>query len=394
MIYFKKIEEQLVLCYSPMGGISWIEDAFENNKKITIGKTFTFFKEDVYVPQDEEDYISYDEIQFRFAKIEGDYFKINKNALGINQELYIHKDIKFRVAMFKTWNNISIFRQVANVIKNDLYIGPNQLDLKIEIFEQLLSVFPNSTELRKYSLSRIDNVLREYIGIKKDFTEDYNSYVSNKAVDMMKSTLRSTFFEYETVKYTKILKRLEYMLENELGFSEKDWQSEIIDILLLIYPKYISVIDEVQFQDEYTGKSRRLDYMLIDSNGNIDIVEIKKPSQNSIISQNKYRDNHIPLKELSGTIMQIEKYLFYLNKWGKRGESVLTERYKKSLPENLQITITNPNAILILGRENDLDNEQRHDLEIIKRKYKNVVDIVTYDELVRRLKRIIESFTL
>jgi hypothetical protein len=31
----------------------------------------------------------------------------------------------------------------------------------------------------------------------------------------------------------------------------------------------------------------------------------------------QYRNNHIPLRELSGAVMQIEKYIYYLNRWGK-----------------------------------------------------------------------------
>ncbi|MFY1612152.1 Shedu anti-phage system protein SduA domain-containing protein [Macellibacteroides fermentans] len=55
---------------------------------------------------------------------------------------------------------------------------------------------------------------------------------------------------------------------------------------------------------------------MVDSGGNIDIIEIKKPMDNCIITKSQYRDNFIPMRELSGTVMQIEKYIFYLNKWG------------------------------------------------------------------------------
>ena len=81
---------------------------------------------------------------------------------------------------------------------------------------------------------------------------------------------------------------------------------------------YIFVFDEVKIKDTYSGKDRKLDYMLVDSAGNTDIIEIKKPFSKAIVSQSLYRDNHIPIRDLSGTVMQIEKYIFYLNKWGKK----------------------------------------------------------------------------
>lgn len=84
--------------------------------------------------------------------------------------------------------------------------------------------------------------------------------------------------------------------------------------------------------------------------------------------------------------MQIEKYIYNLNRWGQKGERFLTEKYKNSLPSNFKLRITNPNGIVIMGRDEELNLEQHQDFEVIKRKYKNVVDIITYDGLIRRLK--------
>jgi hypothetical protein len=90
--------------------------------------------------------------------------------------------------------------------------------------------------------------------------------------------------------------------------------------------------------------------------------------------------------------MQIEKYIFWLNKWGRSAEKILTEKYEDSLPLNFQIKVINPGAIIIMGREKDFSNEQKSDFEIIKRKYTNVIDILTYDELIRRLELLVNKF--
>ena len=63
----------------------------------------------------------------------------------------------------------------------------------------------------------------------------------------------------------------------------------------------------------------------------------------------------------------------------------------------MQIRITNPKAMIILGRDRRqdgapaLESAQTFDLEIIKRKYANMMDIMTYDDLLRRLENIIDS---
>ena len=87
--------------------------------------------------------------------------------------------------------------------------------------------------------------------------------------------------------------------------------------------------------------------------------------------------------------MQAEKYLFHLNKWGQAGEREIYEKRKSDLPDGIKLQITNPQALILLGRDNDFTGEQRFDFEIIRRKYANMVDIMTYDDLLRRLENII-----
>ena len=49
----------------------------------------------------------------------------------------------------------------------------------------------------------------------------------------------------------------------------------------------------------------------------------------------------------------------------------------------------NPKGIAILGKEKNLNEKQKQDLEIIKKMYANVVEIITYDDLIGRVKNTI-----
>lgn len=185
----------------------------------------------------------------------------------------------------------------------------------------------------------------------------------------------------------------------------KGWQVEykkmVIGVILLLFPKYVAVLENVRIADFYTTpgkrKNRFIDLCVVDANGSIDVIEIKKPFDDFLLSRGLYRDNSVPTKELSGTIMQAEKYLFHLSKWGVEGERELTSRHGDGLPAGLQIRVTNPKALLLLGRDRRADgtaaltDSQSFDLEVIKRKYANMMDIVTYDDLLRRLDRTIAS---
>ena len=46
---------------------------------------------------------------------------------------------------------------------------------------------------------------------------------------------------------------------------------------------------------------------------------------------------------------------------------------------------------MLLGRSNNLTDEQLFDFEIIKRQHKNIVDIMTYDDLLKRFRNILNQ---
>jgi hypothetical protein len=98
------------------------------------------------------------------------------------------------------------------------------------------------------------------------------------------------------------------------------------------------------------------------------------------------------MRELSGTIMQLEKYLYHLNRWGQTGEERLNERYASKLPGSIRIKIVNPSGMIIMGRDSAFTSDQRTDFEVIRRKYRHVVEIMTYDDLHRRLETIRDHF--
>ena len=99
----------------------------------------------------------------------------------------------------------------------------------------------------------------------------------------------------------------------------------------------------------------------MDANGHVDVVEIKQPFDHAIMTKGKYRDNYVPLRELSGTVMQIEKYIYYLNRWGRRGENFLNTKYKDELPKGFKIHITNPKGFIIMGRENNKSDSKKEE---------------------------------
>ena len=72
----------------------------------------------------------------------------------------------------------------------------------------------------------------------------------------------------------------------------------------------------------------------------------------------------------------------------------VSKKLPEFLPEGVEVKIVNPQGILLAGRSNEFSREQQKDFELIKRQYKHVADIMTYDDLLFRLGNIIQSLKL
>lgn len=411
MIEFADVGSDVILNYHPEdSGGSWAWHKLKIDGEVSISKVYHFERADL-VEEPDEDQLEEDieaehfTFRFRLGDIDGMYRRIEGRKLGIPNTILIARAIPLARKLFAAHRDISIFRRMSKLIDPDreIVIGGEREDaIPLSVFEDFLRKFPGSTELDRYVNARVADVLGEYFDGMKDARQNYETYMSRR-----KSILRDDplgtgeLLELELEKYQLIRKTIFEWLQEAQVRTERDWQTLIEQFLLLIFPKYVAILHNVRIADSYSKPGvagyRYIDLALVDAAGNLDIIEIKRPHGERLIANGRYRDNGVPTRELSGAIMQAEKYIFHLSKWGVSGEDALNRKYAADLPEGMKIQVTNPKAILILGRDRDthgsplLEPALQHDFEIIRRKYANVMDIMTYDDLLARLDNIIAS---
>lgn len=395
MIRISKEQARLLLTYQPdrFNDARWLDDKLRQDGSVTLRRTFTFTSADLAsigtpTPEDDDS-----KRVFVLGVSEGDYYKINKDILGLKYDLLLDRAMKLEPRTFVANRDISVFRRIDELIDESIIVGgKNEVAIPLADFDQLLKTFPTSTELTHYARSRIARVLKDYFGTLSDAERQLNKYLEKKPT-LPASSRENRLETFELKKFEYIHAELVAMLQAAEEYTEKDWQRKILSLLLFIFPKYIAVLENVHIKDFYSkpGKTtnRFIDLMLVDANGSVDIIEVKRPFSNALLSRNKYRGNHTPRAELAGTVMQAEKYLFHLSKWGRTGEQEIYKKRKHELPAVIDLKITNPKALILLGRNNDFTGEQRFDFEIIRRKYANMVDIMTYDDLLGRVENII-----
>ncbi|MGO1073845.1 Shedu immune nuclease family protein [Lysobacter sp. CA199] len=393
MVEFEIVDDQLHLIYSPRDGSSWVHHRFADGKPLVIKGTFHLSQIQLVeeLPSDEDLDPDDKSIRFVIASVEGDYIRFDPEVLPVGCPVLIAKDALLTWKWFTSEKRTSIFQAVADLKPSRIVIGgPEQDAIPVVEYENLVKRFPSDHELKRYVLARVASVVREYTDAKVDAESLYQKYVG-KRLGRKAKDFQSLFREQERRKYRYLYDRLVQMLKSEETYSEASWQAEILQIVRLLNPKYIAAFERVPVKDFDRDTVRELDILLVDASGSVDVIEIKKPFDKCIVTEGVYRGNHIPMRELSGSVMQLEKYIYHLNRWGPAGEESLTLRFASKLPDGFLVRITNPCGIIIMGRDDRLSTHQRRDFEVVRRKYKNVVDIMTYDDLLRRLEFVVSQ---
>lgn len=379
-------EKCLNIIYSPAINFDVIEKNI--NDRTWIKGTFWVNKTNIVeINQDDES------ICFTIAKTKENYYLLDREVFGIKHNISIEKKLNISDKWFITYPKTSVIKKIDELLQDDLCIVADENGeenyLPSRAFLELIEVFPNSYEVKKYVSSRISYLLSTYVeGVWKN-KESYERYLEKKEANLPLSSFPNIkLMGYEM--YKKAYDELELMLKNSMSYSEKEWQRRIYEIICVLYPKYIARFREIEVGTD--GRHMKTpDFMLVDSAGFVDILEIKKPDGIKVVSTTEYRNNYVASRDLEGAIVQIEKYIYILNHEGEARVKKIQDKVRNHLPSNFRLKVVNPQGILLLGRSNNLTDEQLFDFEIIKRQHKNIVDIMTYDDLLKRFRNILNQ---
>lgn len=389
-VSFEIHDKEFWVCYSPEYGLGYIHGKFNEDEPVIIKHAFVVTPELLR----EENDTDVEEVKFCIGELIGEYIHLFPEVTRTNHNFYFAKDIKFKLSLFVAQRGISILDKIDEVIDRDFYVGgdweKNQ-GMPIDAYMELINKFPKTAELDKYVRYRVGHVLKEYYPECDRYEQLYDKYMSKlRNKNSAKKNGRDIDFnqKIDLEQFKLAYQELAEML-NDLSVDETEWQRKIHSILRLLYPQYIYCVREVQFPG--LGKEdKRPDFLLVDVHGFVDILEIKKATVR-VLTQ--YRNNYVPSREFTGAIQQIEKYAFCMNSVKEAKEKVVAILSTR-VAEGFAIQILNPQGILLLGRSNDFTPQQRSDFELIKRQYKHIADIMTYDDLLCRLKNIIAALSM
>lgn len=385
-ISFEKRSNELILCYTPSVGLGDLQQRLADGDRIPI--KHTFFIDSSLVREAPDDDFE-DTLCFCIGTVGEAYTQIDSEVIGTEHLFFFSNDITLKQEMFVAYRNISILRKVDEIIDRDFYVGGDWETvggIPLDAFREMIQSFPKTAELDKYAHSRIASRIKEYFPETDKYEAIFERYIMGKEHT---SVISKANLEIELAQFSSALEELKQMINNSKGIHETAWQNKIQNILRLLYPKYILCTREIQFAG-VDGYDKRPDFVLVDTDGFVDILEIKKPEMQLLTEQASYRNNYVPVREFSGVIQQVEKYIFCLTSTEKSRNQVVA-KLSAMLPSGIELDIVSPQAMIIAGRNHHFNSQQKRDFELIRRQYKHIADIMTYDDLVARFENVITS---
>lgn len=419
-IRFEKTDKLLILFYITES--DWLENELDDENSFTIYKIFHFETKDLI--SSEVTPVDY-EYKFIFGVRDGNYYKIDRDKIVTNFDVYIDCSLQIDKSWFVTSSSKSTKYKDSNgeerstsiygnilyafkqFYKNDkLYIDIDSendfvddgFHITSSTYKHFVEIFPTATDAKYQKLAIFTNLLKNELDVV-DYEEIYQKYKS-KSIRVCKDLNINTaeIREQDKIKYLYAKDQLVDSLKKceAGGFIHEDEFSKLIaQFFCFLNPKYVKIQTKLNIID-YTDarKGCQADLCLIDCDGNIDLIEVKSPrAYPNLFRKRPYRNHYVPSGELNGAINQLEQYLKCLTKMTPKEIADKNPDLQKEFGD-IKLKAVNPKGYIIFGRDlssfsGENEPQKKTDFELIKNTYRDVVDILTFDELIKRFENII-----
>ena len=162
------------------------------------------------------------------------------------------------------------------------------------------------------------------------------------------------------------------MLSDDL--VEQRWQEWFAKNQWVLGSDIVEILDEREIDTTSIA-----DYLVEAHDGFLDIIEIKRPEgELTFWSATLDHENYIPSTGLIKAITQAVRYIYEIEQ----------EANSVKFLERVGIKTVKPRCILVFGRSNTWNNEQKEAYRILNASYHNL-SIITYDHVLERARRIL-----
>ena len=298
--------------------------------------------------------------------------------------------------------------------KNTLYFKLDELeDLKSRIFQEQRACNDTKTILVKNFL------IERYPNLSFDFQETNNNKelvlrnLNSKLIDKLTAEeveKIGEFYVQAAKKYSRpdVVKRMTRGLQKNAQLltlqeiinkyekllkdnpKESIWQEFFDEYITLFDNRYYKKSD---YKNIATGITKYPDLVLVDIYGYVDFYELKK-SSTPILQYDKSHKTFYWSKDFSMVIAQVADYLQKAKENSLSYSKSIKEQTEDENNDGFEINIINPRAIIVAGTTKELNTKtKRNHFKNLRESLKDI-EFVLYDELLERLKNLLETVKL
>lgn len=371
-----------------MENYQWIKDFCDTDTDeiLTVFRVFDVHRKDISISENDWPSSSAN-VTIKIGSFSNGIYTIPGEVLNSNFSLYVRPGNELdKMDYFTNQYHVKIMKWILETVHDNITIGNEEGDLRLETLDSMIKRFPTRTDVQYYIKERICNIVSEDLGIDKDYESAHQRYIDSKRNQPVKSFVDINEYDLKRLRFVR--RHMEEMLKAPDAYGETDWQEAIKTVAIILFPQYIHASRE-KCLTEVFGHQRRVDFLLIDSTGYVDIMEIKKPCVPILKPKPDKHNNIVPAPAFTSCVMQVETYIYSLL---KSTDGKLVKIAQKILNDegiNLKLNVLNPRGLIVMGYFDDITTEEEHALEIIRRQFSHIVDIITYNDLIQRIDNMI-----
>lgn len=209
-----------------------------------------------------------------------------------------------------------------------------------------------------------------------------------KASHIIKRMTAGLLKNAQILTLQEVILKYEKLLENNP--PESDWQKFFDEYITLFDTRYVH---KINYKNIATGITKYPDLVLVDIYGYIDFYELKK-SGTDIIQYDSSHKTWYWSKDVAMVISQVSDYLQKSKENALSYAKAIKDETGTETEQGLDVNIINPRAIIVIGHTKQLDTEKkRNHFKNLRESLKDI-EFVLYDELLERLKNLLDSIKI
>lgn len=236
----------------------------------------------------------------------------------------------------------------------------------------------NEKLIEKLTASEIEQIGNFYVKATRKF----------KASHIIKKMTTGLLKNAQILTLQEIIQRYEKLLKENP--AESEWQKFFDEYITLFDSRYVHKID---YKNIATGITKYPDLVLVDIYGYLDFYELKK-SGTTLIQYDNSHKTWFWSKDVAMVISQVSDYLQKAKENALSYAKAIKEETETETEEGLNVNIINPRAIIVIGHTDQLKTDKkRNQFKNLRESLKDI-EFVLYDELLERLKNLLDSIKL